>query len=79
MPGLSHGADKALQLCQLPSMLRHENTLKASEETVKQREGAEQNQTTHPPRFVPLVPMAGPNTHRTHAAPQLDVAETNEA
>lgn len=48
MPGLLLGADKALELCQLPSMLHHENTLKPQRKVLNSREGYEQHQTTHP-------------------------------
>lgn len=36
-PCLLLGADKALQLCQLPSMLHHENTLKPQREVLNSR------------------------------------------
>lgn len=37
MPGLLLGADRALQLYQLPSMLHHENTLKPQREVLNSR------------------------------------------
>lgn len=45
-PCLLLGADKALQLCQLPSKLHHENTLKPQREVLEQQEGSEQHQTS---------------------------------
>lgn len=45
MPCLLLAADKALQPCQLPSMLHHENILKPQREVLEQQGGSEQHQT----------------------------------